>query len=149
MGMCCCTLLGSPIGLTVGSSTACCKIHILQRDPPLVVFRGVDATLICFFAFLLLASFVGLYIPLTVLCARADGVPWKFYPTEGECWSEGGAGTWMGLGLAAGFLMGFATVGLAIAVCRSAPPRGSRSSSTTHDDGDVEAVPITGSKLHQ
>jgi hypothetical protein len=143
MGMCMCTLVGSPIGLVVGSSTCCCR---LQRDPPLVVFRGVDATLICFFAFLLLASFVALYIPLTVLCARADGVPWKLYPTEGECWSEAGTVPWTHLGTAAGFLMGFAAVGLAVAVGRSGllcGPRSSSSSSTTHDGGDIEQVKIT------
>jgi hypothetical protein len=129
MGMCCCTFVGCPIGLAVGSSTACC---ILQRDPPLVVFRGVDATMICFFAVLLLASFLALYIPLTVLCAKEDGVPWKLYPTEAECTS------WVHLGEAAGLLMGFATVGLIISVVRDLFLRGPRSSSTAHDYGDME-----------
>jgi hypothetical protein len=138
MGMCCCTFVGLPIGLAVGSSAAC-KCCILQRDPPLVVFRGVDVTMICFFAGLLLASLCALYIPLTVFCARRDGgVPWKLYPTEGECWSEGPeTPPWMYLGLAAGLLMGFATIGLIISVFRGLLC-GPRSSSTTHDNGDME-----------
>jgi hypothetical protein len=48
------------------------------------------------------------------------------------------------LGLAAGFLMGFATIGLIIAVCRCGILcHGARSSSTAHNDGDVEAIPVS------
>jgi hypothetical protein len=133
-----CTLIGCPGGLAGGAFTVCCN---LQRDPPLVVFRGVDATMICVFFFLLLISFSALYIPLTFLCTQADGVSWKIYPDRGKCWGGSDGGDWLILGLAAGSLMGFATVGLVVAVCRSYLSCCRRGRRTPHDDGDIKASP--------
>jgi len=55
----------------------------------------------------------GLYLPLTILCAKADHDRWKPYKGEGECWSEG-SGAYANLGIAAGALMGFGVGGLII-----------------------------------
>jgi hypothetical protein len=108
-----CTLIGCPVGLALGGSFPawnCCPLQ--SSNTPWIEFRGVDVTVICFLVFLFFASFFGLYIPLTILCARAGGVPWSLYPTDGECWSEGGSMPYVSLGQMAGFLMGFAACGL-------------------------------------
>jgi len=74
-----------------------------DRKKQALVFAGI-------FAF----GFLVLYLPLTIICARADGARWKLYPTEGECWSEGGSAPGADLGLLAGAVMGFGLAGLLV-----------------------------------
>jgi hypothetical protein len=115
-----CTFIGCPAGAIAGSVTASCsnfRTAILQRFPPVMV-KGVDATEMAFFAMWLGASFLLLYLPLTFLCASADGSSWKLYPTDGECWSEGGSMPFANYGLLVGFFMGFGLIGLIVAAIR-------------------------------
>jgi hypothetical protein len=118
MGMCMCTLIGCPAGVL----TACCsnfRSATLTSHFPTVMVRRVDATEVAFFAAWLGATFLFLYLPLTFLCAVADGSSWKLYPYEGECWSEGGSMPYVLYGLLVGLSMGFGLTGLIVAAIRT------------------------------
>jgi hypothetical protein len=72
-----------------------------------------------FFAAWLGATVLFLYLPLTFLCASADGSLWKLHPTDGECWSEGGSMPYTNDGLLVGFSMGLGLIGLIFAANRA------------------------------
>jgi hypothetical protein len=129
MGMCMCTMLGCPIGLAVGSGATCCAAPLVQQVPRIVLRNGVEVTELLFFAAFFLATFVCFYLPLTILCARATRAAnsssrndssnsWELFPSDGECWSEGGSMPYTDLGLWTGFIMGFALLGLITSTVR-------------------------------
>lgn len=109
-------MLSCPISFGVGFCTIPCALNQrTQAYPNGGGCAGRDRKgLMSLFGALLLGGFVVLYLPLTILCARADGDRWKLYKGEGDCWSEGGEGTGISLGLFAGAIMGFSLAGLCV-----------------------------------
>mmetsp|Transcript_14340 Transcript_14340/g.16437 ORF Transcript_14340/g.16437 Transcript_14340/m.16437 type:complete len:137 (+) Transcript_14340:227-637(+) len=117
MGLCCCTLVSSPIGFFAGCGTAC---GVASSKPEV-------ASNSRYWLYVSLAVFaIGLlllYLPLSYLCSKANNTGWEFYPTYGPCWSEGNP-QYEGLGILTG---GFLGVGLGSAIiflichCRKRP----------------------------
>jgi len=103
MGLCCCTFL-TPVGACLGCSSWCCAKNLDSEK--IGQFRY-------FAAALLVIGIFGLYLPLTVLCARVQGASWEIYPTDGECWSEG-SGVYANLGVAAGLCIGAGATGFIV-----------------------------------
>jgi len=133
MGLCCCTLISCPIGLVAGGVMA----PVLGNERTLLRPQGRSRKeLLILFGGLLLAGFLVLYLPLTIVCAQADHKPWRLYPSDSlNCMSEGGDSS-LGvlLGLAAGFVMGAGVAGLlGIFLCGC----GSRQNEEHEDQGIV------------
>lgn len=112
MGMCQCTMIGCPIGLVAGGVTApvLANVRTVRRPQG----RSRKELLLWLYGGLLLApGFFFLYLPLTILCARADHRPWRLYPGDSlNCMSEGGDFLFGNLGLLAGLAMGAGFAGL-------------------------------------
>ena len=60
-----------------------------------------------------MVGFLVFYIPLTLVCAKADDAPWKIYPADGRCGNQI-TDTGQGLGVPAGLLMGLGFGGLLV-----------------------------------
>ncbi|KAL9190006.1 hypothetical protein ACHAXT_009681 [Thalassiosira profunda] len=108
MGLCCCTMISCPVGLCAGSAAA---VTLGNERTALHPEGRSRRGLLVLFGGLLLAGLLFLYLPLTIMCARADKAPWVPYKGSGHCWSEG-TGTGADLGLAAGAVMGTGLSGL-------------------------------------
>ncbi len=114
-----CTFM-APIASCVGGSLSGC---LTTRIPGLVEEVGSFTKLdrkrhLLFYTLILSVGFFGLYLPLTFVCARADGGDWSLFKSDGECWSEGGTMPGKTLGLAAGGFIGVGFAGLLVTLCR-------------------------------
>mmetsp|Transcript_24 Transcript_24/g.75 ORF Transcript_24/g.75 Transcript_24/m.75 type:complete len:145 (+) Transcript_24:168-602(+) len=97
-----------PAGFLVASVASCCVL-------PRLTARNRRLALLASPALLAIGIF-GLYLPLTFLCAKADGVEWKLgrlYAEASECWSTGGSFPLLNLGSAGGLVTG-AGIGVGI-----------------------------------
>ena len=106
-------MLSCPSGLATGFGVAmCCAVPKggQQRQRPPLKRRDLARI----FLAILAIGFVAFYLPLTFICAKADGSAWKLYSGGGECWSEGGDAPGVNLGLIAGAAMGFGLAGLLV-----------------------------------
>jgi hypothetical protein len=110
MGLCMCTMVSCPIGSCVGGVFGGClnPSDEATKKGLLGIFSAIFAAgCIC-------------YIILIIKCADADSKGWNngHVLTEGECWSEGGRGPFMSLGLLTGALMGVGFSGLTVMLIR-------------------------------
>lgn len=127
MGLCCCTMMGCPVGLCVlGPLAATREGRLRGRERLLLTASGVLAL-----------GFVCLYIPLTILCARKDEDAYALWKGDGYCWSEGNTDGYAHLGLAAGLVMGVGVTGIMYALFfmrATIPPDPTQQSKPIEDD---------------
>ena len=143
MGLCCCTMVGCPLGICAGSISACCiecPICEGSNNAPSVVDERKKIRLtmgIGIFGTLLMVG-IGLYALLTEICSQADNEAWMFYKSYGECWgTHTMAGAGYHVGLLAGLLMGIGTPGLLYSVWTFSIYQ---NPSSPNDDDDDESV---------
>jgi hypothetical protein len=84
----------------------------------------------------LLVFFIGLlgmFLPLSLMCAEADGVPWSSFEwwSKGECWSTGGSMPGRTLGAWAGIFCGVGAGGFFVTLCRC--PNNNNNNNKTND----------------
>jgi len=72
---------------------------------------------LAYFLVFLIGCF-GLYLPLTFICANADGESWALFKGDGECWSTGGSAPGFVLGFFAAAFLGVGFGGLVVTICR-------------------------------
>jgi len=125
----------------VGEGSCCCNKDC-QNDWPFTrreKWIHLGAWLVVF-----LIGLLGMFLPLSLVCAKADGVPWSSLEwwSKGECWSTGGSMPGTTLGVFAGIFCGVGAGGLLITLCRC--PNNNNNGNTddpvsgTTDEKDVE-----------
>lgn len=137
MGMCMCTLM-TPVFVGVGGGSSgvtwclgdcgCCvekKGYFTKKDK-------IRHSLAYFLVFLI--GCFGLYLPLTFICANADGESWALFKGDGECWSTGGSAPGFVLGFFAAAVIGVGFGGWVVTLCRCIKEK----IAVVDDDDDVD-----------
>ena len=130
-----CTLM-TPVATCFGGAFSCCfstKISCFVGKEGYFTRNDKKRHLLAYLLILCFGLF-GLYVPLTIICAKADDAEWAlFYVDESDCWSAGGEFSFSGfyIGAFAGIFIGVGVGGLVVT-----PFRKTKEYSTV--GGDVE-----------
>jgi len=102
MGLCLCCCLTSVSACVSGCFGSC-----INCNSEGTFTRKVKTGYLIAYGSLFLVGFFGFYLPLTFLCAKADGDNWALFKGEGACWNEeNGSDSMPVLGVLAGFSIG-------------------------------------------
>eukprot|EP00566_Odontella_aurita_P022906 CAMPEP_0113557338 /NCGR_PEP_ID=MMETSP0015_2-20120614/17737_1 /TAXON_ID=2838 /ORGANISM="Odontella" /LENGTH=128 /DNA_ID=CAMNT_0000458755 /DNA_START=131 /DNA_END=517 /DNA_ORIENTATION=+ /assembly_acc=CAM_ASM_000160 len=102
-------LAASMLSLPVGAIVGCLSFHVSGN------WSGWRFWI---FPSLLVVGLLGMFLPLTILCARYDGTSVWESLQRGECWSTGGDLSYYRLGVAAGIFIGTGLTGTFLLQCK-------------------------------
>ena len=132
-----CTMM-TPVATCVGGSFSCCfstKISSFVEKKGYFTHNDKKQHLLAYLL-ILCFGFFGLYVPLTIICAKADDAKWALFKGGGQCWSTEGDMPGVNIGTFAGIFIGVGVAGLVVTLLRK-----TKEYSTVGGDVEIQDKP--------
>ena len=113
----------TPVATCVGGAFSCCfstKISCFVEKKGYFTHNDKKQHLLAYLL-ILCFGFFGLYVPLTIICAKADDAEWALFKGDGKCWSTEGYtndAPGVNIGRFAGIFIGVGVGGLVVTLLR-------------------------------